>query len=241
MSNHYTYRAEWSPEDNEYVGLVAEFPSLSWLASTATEAVAGASQLVDNILADMAETGETPPVPLTERRYSGNLSFRTSPAQHRALAIEAAEQNVSVNQLLIYKTALGIHNAEPAGAEHPPAKDAEAFTERGVFVVEHRVKADTPPAEALPDIWRDMPEDVRSKVFESVRKAVLDAIPHELSAPTLLLKGERMKEAIAAAYKFSGVTEALHGVSHDITIVPPSINIPIDLAFAEDVTSPKGF
>ena len=31
---HYTYRVTWSVEDNEYVGLCAEFPSLSWLAGT---------------------------------------------------------------------------------------------------------------------------------------------------------------------------------------------------------------
>lgn len=103
MSNHYTYRAEWSPEDNEYVGLVAEFPSLSWLAPSAGEAIAGAERLVDDILADMAETGETPPEPLTERRYSGNLSVRTSPEQHRQITIEAAEQGVSVNQWIIQK------------------------------------------------------------------------------------------------------------------------------------------
>lgn len=103
MSNHYTYRAEWSPEDNEYVGLVAEFPSLSWLAPTAAEAITGAERLVDDILADMAETGETPPEPLTERRYSGNLSVRTSPEQHRQITIEAAEQGVSVNQWIIQK------------------------------------------------------------------------------------------------------------------------------------------
>lgn len=106
VSARYTYRAEWSPEDGRYVGLVAEFPSLSWLAYTAAGAVTGACDLVDHLLADMAETGETPPVPFAERRYSGKLSFRTSPAQHRALAIEAAEQNVSINQLLVYKTAL---------------------------------------------------------------------------------------------------------------------------------------
>ena len=29
---HYTYRVIWSPEDNEHLGLCAEFPSLSWLA-----------------------------------------------------------------------------------------------------------------------------------------------------------------------------------------------------------------
>lgn len=102
-SRHYTYRAEWSAEDDEYVGLVAEFPSLSWLADTAAEAVAGVSRLVDEILDDMATTGETPPVPLSERRYSGNIALRTSSEQHRRLAIEAAEQGVSLNQWVIYK------------------------------------------------------------------------------------------------------------------------------------------
>ena len=29
--DHYTYRVTWSGEDREYVGLCAEFPSLSWL------------------------------------------------------------------------------------------------------------------------------------------------------------------------------------------------------------------
>lgn len=34
-SSDYVYRVEWSPADNEFVGLAAEFPSLSWLATTA--------------------------------------------------------------------------------------------------------------------------------------------------------------------------------------------------------------
>ena len=29
--DHYTYRVTWSAEDDEHVGLCAEFPSLSWL------------------------------------------------------------------------------------------------------------------------------------------------------------------------------------------------------------------
>jgi predicted RNase H-like HicB family nuclease len=33
-NDRYTYRVTWSAEDGEYVGLCAEFPSLSWLAST---------------------------------------------------------------------------------------------------------------------------------------------------------------------------------------------------------------
>jgi predicted HicB family RNase H-like nuclease len=38
------------------------------------------------------------PAPLTERRFSGKFMVRTSPALHARLTVEAAEQNVSMNQ-----------------------------------------------------------------------------------------------------------------------------------------------
>ena len=47
IASHYTYRVTWSAEDEEYVGLCAEFPSLSWLASTQEEAFSGIRQLVE--------------------------------------------------------------------------------------------------------------------------------------------------------------------------------------------------
>jgi hypothetical protein len=34
QNDKYTYRVTWSEDDNEYVGLCAECPSLSWLADT---------------------------------------------------------------------------------------------------------------------------------------------------------------------------------------------------------------
>lgn len=43
------YRVEWSSEDNEFVGLVAEFPSLSWLAPSESEALHGIVELVQRI------------------------------------------------------------------------------------------------------------------------------------------------------------------------------------------------
>ena len=39
--SHYTYRVTWSPEDDEFVATVVEFPSLSWLAGTQAEALEG--------------------------------------------------------------------------------------------------------------------------------------------------------------------------------------------------------
>lgn len=41
---HFT--ADWSAEDAEFVGLCLEFPSLSWLAPSREEAIAGIQQLV---------------------------------------------------------------------------------------------------------------------------------------------------------------------------------------------------
>lgn len=51
----YAYRVEWSPEDNEFVGLVAEFPSLSWLAPTSVEAMQGIVGVVKQVPAEMAD------------------------------------------------------------------------------------------------------------------------------------------------------------------------------------------
>ncbi len=62
------YRIVWSEEDQEYVGLCAEFPSLSWLAATQDEAWHGIRRLVAECLDDMKANGEAIPVPLTEKR-----------------------------------------------------------------------------------------------------------------------------------------------------------------------------
>ncbi len=97
--DHYTYRVTWSAEDGEHVGLCAEFPSLSWLAKTPVAALKGIRQVVAEAVAGMQAAGETIPVPLSEKRYSGEFRVRIPPEVHRALAMQAAEQGVSLNRL----------------------------------------------------------------------------------------------------------------------------------------------
>ena len=63
MADHYTYRITWSAEDEEHMGLCAEFPSLSWLAPTPGEALSGIRGLVSGVLADMQANGESPQEP----------------------------------------------------------------------------------------------------------------------------------------------------------------------------------
>lgn len=103
--DHYTYRVTWSPEDGEYVATVAEFRTLSWLARDPTEALLGLRTLVASIVSDLQAGGENVPEPLADRTYSGEFRLRIPPALHRALAIEAAEQGVSLNRLVSAKVA----------------------------------------------------------------------------------------------------------------------------------------
>jgi len=104
--NHYTYRVTWSAEDNEHVGLCAEFPSLSWLAATPEKALAGVRRVVKDVVTDMQATGEVVPDPLADKKYSGRFIVRIPSLVHRALATEAAEQGVSINRLVSAKLAM---------------------------------------------------------------------------------------------------------------------------------------
>jgi predicted HicB family RNase H-like nuclease len=104
-TSHYTYRITWSPDDHEHVGLCTEFPSLSWLAETPEEALKGVRALVKTVVADMKKNGEAIPVPLADRPYSGQFKVRIPPETHRALAMQAAEQGISLNRLASAKLA----------------------------------------------------------------------------------------------------------------------------------------
>ena len=104
--DRYTYRVTWSVEDQEYVGLCAEFPSLSWLANNPEAALRGIRDTVAEAVLDMQSNNELIPEPLATKRYSGTFTVRTLPDVHKRLAIQAAEAKVSINRLVCSK--LGI-------------------------------------------------------------------------------------------------------------------------------------
>ncbi|MGZ8163160.1 MAG: type II toxin-antitoxin system HicB family antitoxin [Methylobacter sp.] len=87
------------------MGLCTEFPSLSWLAPTPEAALLGIRQVVTEAVADMQASGEPIPKPLAEKHYSGEFRVRIPPEVHRALAMQAAEQGVSLNRLASAKLA----------------------------------------------------------------------------------------------------------------------------------------
>ena len=99
----YTYRITWSEEDGEFIGLCAEFPSLSWLDQTQEKSLSGIKKMVKQCLKQMKSDNETIPEPLSSRTFSGKFLVRVPPATHRELAIQAAESGVSLNRLVSSK------------------------------------------------------------------------------------------------------------------------------------------
>jgi len=98
-NDKYTYRVTWSDDDNEYVGLCVEFPSLSWLADTPEKALKGIRKVVAEVLLDMANNEESIPGPIATKHYSGKFMVRVPPDVHRKLAMQAAESGVSLNRI----------------------------------------------------------------------------------------------------------------------------------------------
>ena len=101
--DRYTYRVIWSEDDNQLVGLCAEFPSLSYLASTPEKAIQGILKVVADVVKDMEANDESVPEPIYSRRYSGKFMVRVPPEVHRRLALEAAEEKISLNRLVSAK------------------------------------------------------------------------------------------------------------------------------------------
>lgn len=101
--DRYTYRITWSEDDREFIGLCIEFPGLSWLAKSPGAALKGIRGVVKKVVQDMEKNGEVPPTPISRKLYSGKFVVRIPPEVHRALAIKAAEEGISLNRLVSAK------------------------------------------------------------------------------------------------------------------------------------------
>ncbi len=101
--NRYTYRVTWSEEDQEHVGLCAEFPSLSWLDKTPETALSGIRKSVYDCVEDLQSENESIPELIALKKYSGKFMVRITPETHRTLAIRAAENGVSLNRFISSK------------------------------------------------------------------------------------------------------------------------------------------
>jgi predicted HicB family RNase H-like nuclease len=59
----------------------------------------GIRKIVAEVIQDMRSKGETPPLPLSSKKFSGKFVVRIPPNVHRRLAMQAAEEGISLNRL----------------------------------------------------------------------------------------------------------------------------------------------
>lgn len=100
-NNKYTFRTYWSDDNEYYIARCLEFPSLTADGASPEVAVKELSELVDFCVKDMKKNGEEIPVPLGDKKFSGEFRLRIPPGLHRELVIESEETGISLNQIVL--------------------------------------------------------------------------------------------------------------------------------------------
>lgn len=106
-AEEYSYRVQYSPEDQNFIGLVDEFSGLSAFAETQEKALREIRTVVAEGLKLLAEKGQALPEPLSRREYSGKFIVRIDPTIHRRLTAEAVQKGMSLNQHVVEKLGAG--------------------------------------------------------------------------------------------------------------------------------------
>ncbi|MEO8282485.1 MAG: hypothetical protein ABI568_03625 [Pseudarthrobacter sp.] len=80
----YRYSVQWSPEDQEFVATVLEFPSLSWLDEDQFEALRGVERLVSDVIDELTQSGEPVRNPLRAKPLVAGSTFECPRATREA-------------------------------------------------------------------------------------------------------------------------------------------------------------
>ncbi|GHV82920.1 antitoxin HicB [Spirochaetia bacterium] len=103
LIDKYTYRVEWSEEDNVHIARCLEFPSLMAHGETSLKALSEIENVVKESIEWMKSENEPIPEPFGLTRFKGNLTLRVPSEIHRNLVIKSVEEGVSVNQYILSK------------------------------------------------------------------------------------------------------------------------------------------
>ncbi|MBI4289439.1 MAG: toxin-antitoxin system HicB family antitoxin [Chloroflexi bacterium] len=84
-----------------WIAEVPQLPGCKSHGSTVEEAVESLKEAKKDWILDSLQRGEDVPVPVERDRYSGKTLLRMSPSLHRALALMAESEKLSLNQLIV--------------------------------------------------------------------------------------------------------------------------------------------
>ena len=91
LVDKYTYRVEWSEEDNVHIARCLEFPSLMAHGDTSAKALSEIEYVVKESIEWMKSENENLPEPVGLTRFRGNLTLRVPTETYKNLAIRVEE------------------------------------------------------------------------------------------------------------------------------------------------------
>jgi predicted HicB family RNase H-like nuclease len=103
ITDKYTYKVEWSEEDNVHIARCLEFPSLMAHGNTPGKALLEIEKVVAECIDWMEEENELIPEPFGLKKFKGNLTLRVPSEVHKKLVMKSAEEGVSLNQYILSK------------------------------------------------------------------------------------------------------------------------------------------
>lgn len=132
--SRYSTSTHWSEKDGQFVATSVEFPGLSWLAPTLTDAVNGLRAAMRDALDIMDADGKDIPTPLSHESRSGQLRLRMPRSLHASMTERAEKEGVSLNTLALTYLASGIER-RPAWRDerHPTIVTTHDGTEVKAF------------------------------------------------------------------------------------------------------------
>ncbi|WP_237673510.1 DUF1870 family protein [Vreelandella profundi] len=99
-SQHYSYSITWSEDDQQFVGLCSEFPSLSWLSDSQEDALKGIARTVQDALADMGNDSELIPRPkIADRLNAEEMRGSELQALRKLLMLDVREAAEEIGQV----------------------------------------------------------------------------------------------------------------------------------------------
>ena len=96
----WSYRFEWSADDNCYVVSIAELKGCITHGGTIEEAVEMIQDALKSYIACSLQYKDEIPEPLKPVDYKGKIPYRTTPDKHYRLAKRAKALGVSINALI---------------------------------------------------------------------------------------------------------------------------------------------
>lgn len=92
-------------EDGDWTAHFNELPEISGFGDSSEEALSALAEAWGLVKESCIARGEKPPVAPSKKKYSGQFNVRIDKRIHRALAMEAARNGLSLNALVAQKLA----------------------------------------------------------------------------------------------------------------------------------------